>query len=138
MNKENSNHLDPMKKWIKEAGTDSLGSEFHFSVLKKIEALPQVNSKYEPVISPLGWKLIMVFISVIAGGSLIFVPASKESPSLFDKLPSFKLNAINFDLYSFSLPFIELSPPFIMGIVAFFILGFLMIIGTIRNKQAGI
>lgn len=138
MKRVEPNDLDPMKKWITEAGTDSPGSEFHLSVLKKIETLPQISSNYEPVISSLGWKLILLFISVIVGGSFLFVPAEQNTPSLFDKIPPLKLPSFNFDVYRFRLPMIEISTPFLMGIAAFFILGFIMIVGTIRNKQAGI
>lgn len=138
MKRVKPNDLDPMKKWIKEAGTDSPGSEFHLSVLKKIETLPQISTNYEPVISSLGWKLILVFISVIVGGSFVFVPADQNNPSLFDKFPPLKLPSFKFDLYSLRLPMIEISTPFLMGIVTFFILGFIMIVGTIRKKHAGI
>lgn len=138
MKKEVTKDLDPMKKWIKEAGTDSLGSEFHLSVLKKIESHAQVSSHYEPVISPLGWKLILAFLSVVVGGSLVFVPGDQNNPSLFDKIPPLSLPSFNFDVYKFRLPMIEISTPFLMGIAAFFILGFIMIVGTIKNKQAGV
>lgn len=138
MNKEEQNPMDPMKKWIREAGTDTLGTEFHLSVLKKIEALPRTNSRYEPVISALGWRLILIFISGIFGGSLIFLPSNPSEISVFEKILSTKFPSLSYDLYNFRFPLIELSPPFLMGIVTFFILGFIMIVGTIRNKQAGI
>ncbi|MFN4000094.1 hypothetical protein [Algoriphagus sp.] len=138
MNKEEQNSIDSLKNWIKEAGTDSLGSEFHLSVLNKIEALPKTSSTYEPVISPFAWKLIFIFIAGIFGGSIIFFPSSENNPSLFDKIPPIKLPSFSLELYNFSFPTINFAPPFIMGIAAFFILGFIMIAGTIRDKQTGV
>lgn len=138
MNIEEQNPIDPMKKWIQEAGTENLGAEFHLSVLKKIEALPRTSSKYEPVISALGWKLILIFILGIFGSSLLFLPSSPAEISVFEKIPPTQFPSLSYDLYNFRFPMIEFSPQFLMGIVVFFILGFIMIVGTIRNKQAGI
>jgi hypothetical protein len=133
MNKKEQNPIDPMKNWIKEAGIDSAGDEFHLSVLKKIEDLPHTSLTYEPVISTFGWQLIFTFISGIFGGTLLFLPADQNDISLFDKMPT-----LSMDLYNFSLPQITFSPPFLLGIAAFFILGFIMIVGTLRNKHASI
>lgn len=132
------NPNDPLKKWIAEAGKESPGEEFHLSVLKKIEALPQSSLSYQPVISPLGWRLIFGLIGLIFGWSVVAVPARPETPSLFDKLPTIKLPLPNLSLHEISIPTLDFSPQFLMGINAFFILGFIMIIGTIRNKRFGI
>lgn len=136
MTLEESNRLDLMKKLIREAGTDELGAEFHFSVLKKIEALPKTNLAYEPVISSLAWKLILMFITGIFVGSFLFLPSNQKETSLFDKLPPLEFPTPSFHLYS-SLLTIDFSPPFLIGIVTFFILGFIVIVGTLRNKQVG-
>ena len=84
MKQKELNNLDPMNNWIKEAGMESLGPEFHISVLKKIETLPKVNPSYTPVISSKGWKLIFGFIALIFGTSVFFLPPSEDTSSLFD------------------------------------------------------
>lgn len=137
MIKQESNQLDPMKKWIQEAGTDKLGTEFHLSVLKKIEALPKSSLTYEPVISSLAWKLILMFILGIFFGSFLLLPSNQNETSLFDKLPPIRFPNPIFSLYNYNLPIIDFSPQFLMGIIAFFTLGFIMIVGTLRNKHAG-
>lgn len=137
MTKEESNQFDPMKKWIQEVGTDELGAEFHLSVLKKIEALPKTSLTYEPVISALAWRLIMIFISGIFVGSLLFLPSDSDNTSLFDKLPPVKIPNPSLLFYDFSLPNFDFSPQFLMGIATFFILGFIMVVRTLRNKQVG-
>lgn len=138
MTKEESNPFDPVKKLIQEAGSDTLGQEFHLSVLRKIDSLPKIKTTYEPVISPWAWRLIFIFITGIFGGSLLFLPSKQDDPSLFDKLPTMRFPTPSFSLYNFNLPSIEFSPQFLMSIVAFFILGFIMTVSTIRNKQADI
>lgn len=138
MKNKRINPNDSLKKWIIEAGTETPGEEFHLSVLKKIEALPQSTLTYQPVISPLGWKLILGFIASIFGWSVVLVPAQPETPSLFDRLPTINLPSLNLNLYEFNIPTLDFSPQFLIGIGAFFILGFIMIIGTIRNKHFGI
>jgi hypothetical protein len=138
MKKEDNNSIDPIKKWMVEAGPELLGADFHASVLKKFELLPKVTLQYEPVISPLGWKLILVFISLLVGSTLVFIPANQEEASIFDKLPTLNLTIPNFVLSNFKLPLPDYGLPFLLGIATFFILGFIMILGTIRNKQAHI
>jgi hypothetical protein len=136
MTKQESNRLDPIKNWIQEAGTDQLGADFHLAVLKKIEKLPKTSLSYEPVISALAWKLILIFISGIFGGTLIFHPSKPNDISLFDKLPPARFPNPSFLSYDFSFPIFDFSQQFLMGITTFFILGFIMIAGTLRNKQA--
>jgi len=136
MKNEESKALDPMKRWISEAGTDTPGDQFHLSVLKKIEALPQAKDVYSPVISPLGWKIILGFITSIFVWSAFFVPAQATDSSLFDKLPKLKLPAFNLPLNNLALPSPDLSPNLLLGIAAFFVMGFLLIVNTLRNKQA--
>lgn len=138
MTKEESNHFDRLKNLFRDAGSETLGPEFHLSVLKKIEERQKISLTYEPVISPLAWKLIFIFISLIVGGSLLFLPSKPNSPSMFEKIPPLRFPSFSFSLYNFSLPSIDFSPPFLMGIAAFFILGFIMIVGTLKNKQADI
>jgi hypothetical protein len=133
MKQEELNKVDPLKNWIKEAGMETLGPEFHISVLKKIEAMPKVNSSYTPVISSFGWKVILGLIALVFTGSLIFIPADADSPSLFDKIPAVQLPKFNL-----TLPTLDFSPPFFLSLIAFFILGFIMIVGTIRNNKVGI
>lgn len=132
------NPADPMKKWMVEAGMESPGEEFHLSVLKKIEALPKLSPNYQPVISPLGWKLILGFIFAVFSWSILMIPADPKSTSLFDKIPSIKLPVPEFNLYNFTMPSLDFSPQFLLCICAFFFLGFLLIVGTIRQKQVGV
>lgn len=138
MKNEKISPSDPIKKWLKETGTEMPGEEFHLSILKKIETLPKTTLVYKPVISPFGWKLILGFILSIIGWGVLSAPVQPESVSVFDKLPQVNLTPLAKYLYDFSLPAPDLSPQFLIGIGAFFILGFIMIIGTMRNKQAGI
>lgn len=133
MKQEELNKVDPLENWIKEAGMETLGPEFHLSVLKKIEVLPKTNTSYTPVISSFGWKVILGLIALVFTGSLIFIPADSDSPSLFDRLPVYQLPKFNL-----ILPSLDFSPPFFLSIIAFFILGFIMIVGTIRNNKVGI
>lgn len=127
-----------MKKWISEAGAESPGEGFHLSVLQKIEALPKSTMVYNPVISPFGWKLILGFILSIFAWSIFLVPAQTKTTSLLDKIPQIELPSLDLNLFDFSIPVPDLSPQFLIGIGVFFIMGFIMIIDTIRNKQAGI
>lgn len=138
MKNETFNSDDPMKKWIKEAGSDFPGEGFHLSVLKKIESLPKSTLVYKPVISAMGWKLILGFILAIFIYSILLVPAQPETTSLFDKLPSVNLPSLDQNLLNFTFSAPNLSPQFLIGIGAFFSLGFIMVWGTLRNKQAGI
>ncbi|HSF52684.1 MAG TPA: hypothetical protein VLA71_02975 [Algoriphagus sp.] len=138
MKNENINSADPIKKWILEAGAESPGEGFHWSVLKKIEALPKSTLVYKPVISPLGWKFIIGFILAIFSWSIFLIPAQPENTSLLDKLPPIKFPSLNINLFDFTIPAPDLSPQFLIGIGAFFIMGCIMIIGTLRNKQADI
>ncbi len=138
MKNETRHSDDPIEKWIKEAGSDFPGEEFHLSVLKKIEAMPKTSLAYQPVISSKGWKLIIGVILGIIVWSIMMVPAQPDSVSLFDKLPAVKLPAVDLNLFQFNLPAPNLGPQFLIGIGAFFSLGFIMVWGTLRNKQAGV
>ncbi|OOG77431.1 hypothetical protein B0E43_04835 [Algoriphagus sp. A40] len=138
MKNEIVNSEDPMKKWIKEAGSEFPGEGFHLSVLKKIEALPKSTLVYKPIISPLGWKLIFGFIFAIFFWSILMIPSQQETTSLFDKIPPVNLPSLDRNLLNFNIPVPNLSPQFLIGISAFFSLGFIMIWGTLRNKQAGV
>lgn len=130
--------VDQLAIWIKEAGTESPEEGFHLTVMQKIEALPKVNYTYEPVISPLAWKLIIGLITSIFLGSIVLVPTDQTTPSLFDKFPSPRFPSFRLDWINLSFPSLDISLPFLTGIIAFFILGFFMILGTMRNKQAGV
>ena len=133
MKQEELNKLDPLKNWIKEVGMESPGPEFHMAVLKKIEVLPKTYLSYTPVISSFAWKVILGLLAVVFIGSLVFIPADSHSTSLFDKLPEYRVPKFNL-----TFPSLEFSPPFFLSIIAFFILGFIMIVGTIRNNKVGV
>lgn len=138
MKNKTINSDDPIKKWIKEADSEFPGDGFHLSVLKKIETLPKSSLVYQPIISPLGWKLIFGFILAMFFGSILLVPAQPETTSLFDKLPSINIPTLDRNLLNFNIPLPNLSPQFLIGIGAFFSMGFIMVWGTLRNKQAGV
>lgn len=135
MKNEKINTPDPVKRWLTEAGTDAPGEGFHFSVLKKIEALSQSKIEYKPVISPLGWKLILGLISSIFAWSIFFAPAHPEKGSLFGKLPDLKIPSIDLSVYKLSFPSLDFSTNLLLGISTFFIIGSLLIVSTLRNKQ---
>lgn len=135
--KNEKNSLDPLKRWLTEVGTDSPRSEFHLSVLKKIETVPQATKVYQPVISSLGWKMILAFVAGIVVCSMAFVPAEPTANSLSNRIPN-----IDYWTYLQRLPDLPISIPdfssqFLLGIIAFSILGFILIAGTIRDKQLG-
>jgi hypothetical protein len=128
----------PLKKLIVEAGTDSPGGAFQSAIFSKLEKLSKTPAAYQPVISAMGWKFILAFILSIFFVVLFTSPADRQSTSLIGKLPDFKLPILNFSFPNFNLHQLDFSPPFLIGIIAFFILGFFVILATIRNKQAGI
>jgi len=135
MKNENKRSVDPMKKWISEAGAESPAEGFHLAVLKKIEALPQAKTVYRPVISALGWKLIMGFISSIFLWSILFVPSQRETSSLFDKVPSLKLPAFDFKAYDYIPRIPDISSNLLLGISAFFIMATLLIVSSLNHKR---
>jgi hypothetical protein len=138
MKKEDEHITDPMKRWIAEAGTETPREGFHLSVLKKIEALPQRNLVYTPVISPLSWKLILGFISSIFGWCIVMVPPQPATNSLFDRFSELRLPTISFQWYEIAPRLPDLSPNLLLGIGAFFIMGTLAIVGTLYQRQANI
>jgi hypothetical protein len=138
MKNEDKTTLDPMKNWVSEVGTETPAEGFHLSVLKKIEALPQTSAEYRPVISALGWKLIWGFIISIFAGSIIFVPSQPETSSLFDKLPPFRVPAVDFRIYDFIPRVPDLSTNLLLGIGTFFIMGSLLIVSTLYHKRANV
>jgi hypothetical protein len=138
MKQEKLKPLDPIKKWIAEAGTDTPGDGFHLSVLRKIETQPKMATVYQPVISPLAWTLIFAPIASIIAWSILFAPAQQDNATILDALQRLKFTVPKFSFFDINFPSPDLSPQFLLGIAAFFILGFLMIIGTLRNKQADV
>jgi hypothetical protein len=138
MKKDEIKAGDPLEKFIKEAGTVSPGDDFHLSVLRKIEALPKVTTAYEPVISPLAWKCIAGIVLAIAGWSVWISPAPSESYALLESLRQIKLPMPRFSLYNYISFSQGVSPQFLMGLVAFFVMGFLIVVKTIRNQHADI
>ena len=136
MKNEESRSLDPVKRWLSEAGTETPGDQFHLSVLKKIEALPRPKAVYNPVISPLGWKIILGFIMSIFVWGVFFVPSQTKTHTLFEQLPRLKLPAFNLPVNNVTFPSPELSSNLLLGITAFFIMGLLLIVNTLRRKHA--
>lgn len=135
MKQEKLKPSDPIKKWIAEAGAETPGDEFHLSVLRKIEAQPNVVPAYRPVITPLAWVLIFVPIASVIAWSVLFAPAQPDSTSIFGAFQRLKLSLpkLTFPDITFLSP--DFSQQFLFGIATFFVLGFLMIISTIRNKR---
>ncbi len=138
MRHEKTKPLDPMKKWIAEAGTDTPGDEFHLSVLTKIEALPKAAADYRPVISPLAWTLIFGFVLSVIVWSVLSAPAQPDTPTMLDGLRRLKIPLPKFGFVDYPIFSPDFSPQFLIGIGTFFIMGLLTIIGATRNKRANV
>ncbi len=127
---------DHLKKWITEAGCDTPDEGFHLDVLKKIEVLPQKSPVYQPVIAPWAWTMIVGLIVFIVAAST-WTPPSPTAPSSFtDVLQHLKLTVPQEFVPNFALPSLDLSPPFVIGLLAFSILAFLTIARTMRQRQS--
>lgn len=140
MKEEKATSQDSLKKWIVEAGMDSPGEDFHLAVLKKIESLPQAAPAYRPVIAPWAWVLILGLVSLIVAGSFLTSasPSSPEADLLAESLQRLKQTLPNFGGVGLTLPSLHLSPPFLIGVLAFFILGFIAIAGPLKRRQEAI
>lgn len=138
MNTENQKNTDPIQALFKMNGLESPGSDFHLTVLKKLESLQTEKIIYKPVISSLGWKFIMGFIAAIFGSSILLAPGTETPTPLFKNISEWKLPILDFSLFNFSFPMLDFSPQFSTGILAFSILGFIMILGTLRKNMEGV
>lgn len=138
MKQEQNLQDDLTKKWIKEAGTDYPGDEFQLAIFKKIAEAPANRPIYQPVISPLAWKFIMGYIAVLFASSFLFIPSGSTSQTLFDKIPQINIPGLRFFLFDMMPVLPDLSPQFVLGIAAFFSIGFIMILTTLKSKQASI
>lgn len=123
------------KKWIKEAGTEYPGDGFHLSVLNKISEIPVRPQIYQPVISPLAWKFIFGYIASIAGISMLFFPPDSTGLTLMDRIPPVPIPSFRLDFFNFSNMIPDSSPQFLLGIAAFFSIGFIMTLSILKSKQ---
>ncbi|GAA0881036.1 hypothetical protein GCM10009119_40060 [Algoriphagus jejuensis] len=137
MNPKKNDPLDSMKRWVTEVGMDTPREDFHLSVLKKIETLPPTTDSYQPVIAPLGWKMILVFISSIVAWTIFSSPDSREAGTLLDKFPQLKLPMLHFDAFDINFPTLDLSIQFQLGLAIFFIMSFLVFVSKLRDNRAG-
>ncbi len=136
-NKASTPH-DVLKKWMVETGTETLGDEFHLSVLKKIEALPQPKTYYSPVISSGAWTVIIGLIASLLGWSVFSAPSRPGNSSIVELLKRINLPKPSLDFLNLSISTPDLGSPFQLGILAFFILGFLMVLTSVRSRQSSI
>lgn len=111
---------DLIKKWIKEVGHELPPSGMADKVLRKIAILPKQT--YRPVISPLGWKMILGYIVVIGLLAIDWNPAKQTTLTYFDKVPKWNISWPTFDSIYSILPKFQLSPPFLIGIITFMLL----------------
>jgi hypothetical protein len=77
-----------LKKWMSEAGRERPDEGFSDRVLAAIRTSGSASPVYQPVISPLGIRLIGLGIAAIFAGVILFVPGGQESgsASYFDRL----------------------------------------------------
>jgi len=78
MNEKQLNHQDQLGKWIKESGHQYPISDFSGTILSALAAQKQ-KTVYEPVISPLGIKLIITSIISIILYVLLFTQNSENN-----------------------------------------------------------
>lgn len=126
------------RKWIKEAGTEYPGDKFQLAILKKINELQERKNVYQPVISPLGWKLILIYVACIVGLSIFSNPNQPSSFALLEKLPPLRLPKFQLNLPELPIGWPDFSPQFSMGIMVFLGLGFVMILINLKSKQASL
>ncbi len=136
MKNEESKELDPMRRWISEAGTENPGNQFHLSVLKKIEGLAGPSTTYSPVISAFCWKIIFGFIASIFVWCALFVPPSTQDSALFEQIPKVKLPVLDLSIKILAFPTPELSSNLLLGIGAFFLMGMLLILSILYDRHA--
>lgn len=137
MNTENKKNTDPIQVLFKTNGLESPRSDFHLTVLMKLESLQTEKMVYKPVISSMGWKFIFSFIATIFGSSILYSPSTETSAPLFDKIPKVKFPSVDFSFFDFNFPMLDFSSQFLMGILAFSILGFIMTLETLRKNIEG-
>jgi hypothetical protein len=126
------------RKWIKEAGTEYPGDTFQISILKKIKELDENRVIYQPVISALGWKLILIYVASIVGLSTFSNPSNSTGPTFLDKLPPIKLPTFQLNLAEITNGWLDFSPQFTLGITIFLCLGFVMALINLRHKQTSL
>jgi len=77
-----------LKKWISEAGRERPDEGFSDRVLAAIRTSGSASPVYQPVISPMGIRLIGLGIAAVFAGVILFVPGSQASGSIsyFDRI----------------------------------------------------
>jgi len=101
MNREELNHQDQLGKWIKESAHDHPSINFSETIINTI-ASQQQQTIYQPVISPIGLRIITTCILSICIYVLFFLP-SGESEGVWS-LKNIKFPNIHFAEYLFFPP----------------------------------
>lgn len=118
---EQDKNSDFLAQWVKDAGTESPSKDFSQKVMAKISLLPQ--SKYQPVISPLGWKLILGYILTIALVSFFLSPSENSANILWTKIPFYKLPSLSLDISNFIIPQSSMNAQMLIGLFTFLGMG---------------
>jgi hypothetical protein len=90
------------------------------------------------VISPLGWKLILVYVACLVGISIFSNPNQPNNLAFLEKLPPLKLPRFQLNLPELAFGWPDFSPQFSMGIMVFFGLGFVIILINLKSKQTSL
>lgn len=124
-----------IRQFINELGAEKPSPGFHKSIVKRLGHSPAA-SVYRPVVSPLAWKVIGGAVVAIIVPVLIFLPLGESSLSLFDQVPEISIPRVAVSLPKISFPAVNLSPIVLHASVAFLLLAFLTVMGTLRKWKA--
>lgn len=132
MKKKPTINTDFLGQWIKDAGSETPPLGFSQRIMTQIQLLPQRN--YQPVISPLGWKLILGYITTILLTVLYFIPSENSGQNLWSKVPLYKLPKFPLDKINLAIPTISINGPMLIATMAFLILGIVSWWYTYKNN----
>ena len=127
---------DLISKWIREIGPENPPKGMAESILQKINLLPKQS--YRPVISPLGWKLILAYIIGISLLAINWKPTTESTLTYLDRIPKIKNPFSFFNTMDFTLPTIEISPMLLTCIVLFMILSLFSFWISNKNQETSI
>ncbi|MBN3584321.1 hypothetical protein JYB64_18135 [Algoriphagus aestuarii] len=124
-----------LRKFISEAGSENPPSNFHLKILSKIET--KSRTAYQPILSPLAIKAILLGILSIAVLTIIFIPGQENSLSLLDQLSNTTVTKLNLQLPKINLPIIHMGPVFNIALLAFSLLMIPWIIYQSKRLKVG-
>ncbi len=116
-------NTDFYHKWIKEAGTENPGKNFHLSIIQKLEN-QKTLSPYSPIITTKAWWAILIFIGTIIISVLLFIPGDNPSLMVFENLPKLTIPSFTINTPSFSLPKINIDQVMSLSIAIFCLFSF--------------